>query len=597
MGFHSRADALADYRLRKKFGADLGERGGKLHEWGKAVRNSLKKYSKILLVFVTAFATLISGCGSDKAPDPLQEAEGAPADQNVGERIFIDTRFAEYFAESMTGVNDPLPVGDPVVAQVNTPIGMVPGPFAGESINCRSCHFVVEFQNVQGVGNRTYADFSTHSPMPRLINGINSTPRNAMQMVGSLQPHNSPQFLHFDGEFASPEDLVLSTLTGRNFGWAPAQYQQAISHIAQVIREDNGNNFPSNLYTHGLTYAQIFLGTDPTIPADSRLPAQYHMDVTTASDQAIVDNMAKLVAAYMEGLLFKQDEFGRYIASPYDVFLRVNHLPTQPKAGETEQQYGQRLLGLLQGLSSPKFIDGSFGSFKYHSQAFAFGATELQGLIIFMKAAPGATDGSQHAGNCAACHVPPNFTDFKFHNNGASQEEYDAANGTGTFAQLVVPGLTERTANFDLYLPPSANHPNATERFRHPAVAGNPQYADLGLWNVYLNGDIPNPQTSLTTVVCASASNCAVDQGLATTIAQFKTPMLRDLEDSAPYFHNGSKPKFDDVVNFYINSSQLAKQGLLRNGAVEFGGMSISASDLNALVAFLKSLTEDYDDA
>jgi hypothetical protein len=418
-----------------------------------------------------------------------------------------------------------------------------------------------------------------------------------MQMVGSLQPHSGPTFLHFDGEFATPQDLVLSTITGRNFGWAPDQYQQAIAHIARVIREDNGNNFGSNTYTHGLTYATIFLGTDPSIPADSLLPAQYRMDVTTASDEAIVEDIAKLVAAYMGGLLFKQDEFGRYIASPYDVFLRINHLPSQPKAGETEQQYAQRLLGLVQNLSSPVFVDGSYGSFKYHAQPFAFGATELQGLIIFLKAEQSATDSSQHAGNCAACHIPPNFTDFRFHNTGASQEEYDAANGTGTFAQLAVPGLTERTANFDLYLPQSANHPNASERFRRPAVAGNPQYADLGLWNVYLNGDMPNPQANLSGIVCAVATNCAVDQGLATTIAQFKTPTLRDLEDSAPYFHNGSKAKFNDVVNFYINSSQLARQGLLRNGAAEFAAMSLSASDLNALVAFLQSLTEDYDDA
>lgn len=151
--------------------------------------------------------------------------------------------------------------------------------------------------------------------------------------------------------------------------------------------------------------------------------------------------------------------------------------------------------------------------------------------------------------------------------------------------------------NADLYMPASANHPNASERFRHPAVAGNPQYADLGLWNVYLNPDIPNPQANLSLIVCAISANCAVDQGLATTIAQFKTPTLRDLEDSAPYFHNGSKGKFDDVVNFYINSAQLARQGKLRNGAVEFAGMSLSVNDLNALVAFLKSLTEDYDDA
>jgi hypothetical protein len=556
-----------------------------------------KRASGFLGLVILLVWTLSSvGCGSGKAPAPLQEAEGAPADQNVGERIFVDTRFAEYFAVNMTGVNDPLPVGDPVVAQVNTPIGMLPGPFAGESINCRSCHFVTEFTGIQGVGNRTYADFVTHSPMPRLINGITSTPRNAMQMVGSLQPHNGPTFLHFDGEFATPEDLVLSTITGRNFGWSLDQYQQAVAHIARVIREDNGNNAGSNTYTHGISYATIFLGTDPSIPADSLLPPQYRMDVTTATDQAIVDDICKLVAAYMAGLLFKQDEFGRYIASPYDVFLRVNHLPTQPEAGETEQQYAQQLLGLVQNLSSPVFVDGSYGSFKYHPQEFLFGPTELQGLIIFLKSAPGAIDGTQHAGNCAACHVPPNFTDFRFHNTGEAQEEYDAANGTGAFAQLMIPGLPERTANFDLYLPPSANHPNASERFRHPAVTGSPQYADLGLWNVYLNGDMPNPQANLSAFVCATISNCAVDQGLATTIAQFKTPTLRDLEDSAPYFHNGSKPKFDDVVNFYINSSQLARQGQLRNGAVEFAGMSISVNDLNALVAFLKSLTEDYDD-
>lgn len=559
--------------------------------------NGLKKRRRTVVVCLALLTSVLAGCGSGIAPNPPKEAEGAAADQNVGERIFVDTRFAEYFAANMTGVNDPLAAGDPVVAQVNTPIGVLPGPFAGQSINCRSCHFVTEFTGVQGVGNRTYADFVTHSPMPRTINGINITPRNAMQMVGSLQAHNGPTFLHFDGEFATPQDLVTATMTGRNFGWKPEQYQEAVAHIARVIREDNGNNAGSNTYTHGISYATLFLGSDPGIPADSKLPAQYLMDVKTASDEAILQNVAKLVAAYMAGLLFKHDDFGRFIASPYDVFLRVNHLPTQPKAGETEQEYGQRLLGLVQNLGSPIFVSGSDGSFKYHAQAFQFGATELQGLIIFLKGAPGATDGSQHAGNCASCHVLPNFTDFRFHNTGVSQEEYDAANGTGTFGQLTIPGLAERTANFDLYLPPSANHPNASERFRHVAVAGSPQFADLGMWNVYMNGDMPNPQSNLSAVVCGNAANCAVDQGLGTTIGQFKTPTLRDLEDSAPYFHNGSKAKLEDVVKFYVTMSQVARQGQMRNAAVEFAGMSISASDLEALVAFLKALTEDYDDS
>ena len=91
-------------------------------------------------------------------------------------------------------------------------------------------------------------------------------------------------------------------------------------------------------------------------------------------------------------------------------------------------------------------------------------------------------------------------------------------------------------------------------------------------------------------------ANCSVDNGLASTIAQFKTPVLRDLEDSAPYFHNGSAPKFDDVINHYITMSALAHSGAMRNAPPEFANMSLSQDDLAALVAFLQSLTEDYDD-
>jgi hypothetical protein len=566
--------------------------------------NSILRSKRLFLACASVNALLLlamAGCGSGKAPAFPQESEGgAPAEQNIGERIFVDTRWAQYFATHMTDVNSPLTVGDPVVATTQVqgaPGGILPGPFAGQAINCRSCHFVVEFQGVANAGNRTYADFTDHSPIPRAMNGFTATPRNAQQMVGSMQPHDGPSFLHFDGEFTDPADLAKTTLTGRNFGWDPTQFQEAEAHIANVIRNDNGQNAPAQEFGCGFTYKAILLGTDPTIPVDCKLPAQYRLDVTTASDDAIVEDMAQMLGQYLDGLLFQQDDNGRYIGSPYDVFLRINHLPVLPIAGQTVPEYNAKLLQLVNNLSNPIYVDGTSGSFKYHSQPFAFGATEFAGLKIFLSVAANATDGSQHAGNCAACHMAPNFTDFKFHNNGATQEEYDTANGAGAFMNLAVPSLADRTAAFDQYLPASANHPNASERFRHHAVSGNPIYADLGMWNVYLNPDIPNPQANLATIVCAVAANCAVDQGLATTIAQFKTPMLRDLEDSAPYFHNGSKPKFNDVVEFYIKTSNLAHQGLLRNAAPEFQGMSLSEDDVAALAAFLASLTEDYDDA
>jgi len=551
----------------------------------------------LLAAAAALWLATMAGCTAGQAPKFEQETEVAAAEENIGERIFVDTRFAQFFAAHMAGVNSPLAAGDPVVATVQSPAGPLPGPFAGQSINCRSCHFVVEFQGLPGAGNRTYSDFTSRSPIPLPMNGFTATQRNAMQMVGSLQPHPGPVFLHFDGQFTDPADLVKSTLTGRNFGWAPDQFQQAEAHIARVIREDNGQNIPAATYGCGLPFSTIFRGTDPGIPASCRLQPQYRVEVTTATDDQIVNAVAALVARYMGGLLFQQDEAGRYIGSPYDVFLRINHLPVQPLAGQSAADYNKNLLTLVEGLSNPNFVDASMGSFKYHAQPFQFGPTELAGLKIFLRSAVNALDGSQHAGNCAACHLAPNFTDFRFHNTGVSQEEYDAANGAGAFLVLAIPDLADRTANPGEFLPVSAIHPDATERFRHPAVAGDPTFADLGLWNVFLNADIPNPQASLRMIVCANPQNCAVDQGLATTIAQFKTPTLRDLEDSAPYFHNGSKPRFTDVVQFYISSSQLARLGLLRNPPPEFQGMSLSQDDVAALAAFLASLTEDYDDA
>lgn len=550
-----------------------------------------------LATLVAALSAAIVGCGSGQAPAFQSESESTPAADSIGERLFLETRFAEYFATHMTGVNEPLSAGDPVVATVNTPAGSLTSPFAGQSINCRSCHFVTEFQDVPNAGNRTYADFTTHSPMPRPISGFTRTPRNAMQMVGSLQPHSGPQFLHFDGEFATPEQLVEGTLTGRNFGWDPTQQAQAIAHIARVIRQDDGSSTLAQDRTNGLSYATLFHGTDSRIPSDLRLPASQRIDVASATDQQILSQIAFCIATYMRDLLFQQDEFGRYIGSPYDNFLRVNHLPVQPLAGETRAHYSQRLLARVNALSHPIYITTQNGSFKYHSQEYKFGPQELTGLKIFLAIGSPTGSDAHHAGNCAACHQPPDFTDFNFHNTGVSQDEYDTIWGSGAFAALHIPSLAERNANFNAFMPAGPAHPNALEVFRRTASSSNASYTDLGLWNIYQNPDNPLPQANIKSVICTNGVDCSSDGGLALTIARFKTPTLRDLDDSAPYFHNGSRATFEAVIAFYIKSSNLAHLGILRNAPPEFANMHLTQDDIAALAAFLQSLTEDYDDA
>jgi hypothetical protein len=88
-------------------------------------------------------------CGAGDAPKFPSEVESTPAEDSIGERLFLDTRFAQFFAAHRTGVNQPLPAGDPAVDLVHTTNGSLPGPF------------VTEFQGVAGAGNRTYADYTS----------------------------------------------------------------------------------------------------------------------------------------------------------------------------------------------------------------------------------------------------------------------------------------------------------------------------------------------------------------------------------------------------------------------------------------------------
>lgn len=79
------------------------------------------------------------------------------------------------------------------------------------------------------------------------------------------------------------------------------------------------------------------------------------------------------------------------------------------------------------------------------------------------------------------------------------------------------------------------------------------------------------------------------------TIATFKTPVLRDLGHSEPYMHTGQFTNLKEAVAIYIQSSALAKAGQLRNTDVELKHINIDNDDVEALVAFLQALNEDYD--
>ncbi|MDF0674719.1 MAG: cytochrome c peroxidase [Nitrospira sp.] len=559
--------------------------------------------SVLLLIGLVACS---GGESSPPAPSPV--STGTPgAEEAVGERLFLDTRFTQSFKVFMDNggkVNDPNS-GDVVVATLETlgaPIN--PGPFKGMSMNCRTCHLVDDALSSPGGGMRSYADFARRSPVPTRADGNTSTPRNSPPLVNSTLNRPGGVLFHFDAEFNSMEDLVVGTFTGRNFGWLPGEKAQAISHIAKVVREDDGS---FDLTDTGLAYRELFTGTSPNIPDELRLPPQFRALIGSGTDQEIFDAVVKVVTAYVNGLRFsKTDDNGIPIRSPFDVFLAINGLPQQPNPNEPPLSYSRRLRTLINAPSfSPQFVTSnpnrSNGQFQFHSQAFAFGATELAGLRMFL-AEPTALPASPaeltagKIGNCIACHAAPNFTDFKLHNTGTTQKAYDAIHGAAAFGALVIPSLAVRDGNYDAFLPATENHPNASGRFRAIPLLADPTLTDLGLWNVFANLDMPNPQAKIRAILCDDQVPCPLSDSilLDRAIARFKTPGLRDLGHSAPYMHNGQFDTLDNIIDFYIEVSDQSRAGTLRNGDIQLRGIAMKPDDIASLVAFLKSLNEDY---
>ncbi len=67
--------------------------------------------------------------------------------------------------------------------------------------------------------------------------------------------------------------------------------------------------------------------------------------------------------------------------------------------------------------------------------------------------------------------------------------------------------------------------------------------------------------------------------------ASFKTSGLRNIELTGPYFHNGGQATLEQVVDFYARGGDFANGGLR--------AFNMTSTQKSALVAFLKSLTDD----
>lgn len=273
--------------------------------------------------------------------------------------------------------------------------------------------------------------------------------------------------------------------------------------------------------------------------------AAFDLDLEKLSRDQIIGLVSKAVADFMRTMRSKQD-------SPYDRFVKLNGLETAPAAGESAKVFAARALAKLTDLEAKKALKLSN----------SFDRKALDGLKIFLR-----TDGSASVGNCVACHAPPLFTDNSFHNLGVSQVEFDRLNGAGKFAQLEIPGAT------------TAKRPSA--KFRETVEKGRLGFADLGHWNFV---DLKtSPQRR------AGESD---DQLLRRVIGAFKTPTLRHLAFTAPYFHSGDYASLEDVLRELAQLGELARAGWIREADEELPKIRLKESDFASLLAFLATLNE-----
>ncbi len=80
----------------------------------------------------------------------------------------------------------------------------------------------------------------------------------------------------------------------------------------------------------------------------------------------------------------------------------------------------------------------------------------------------------------------------------------------------------------------------------------------------------------------------ADDAGIA--LGAFKTPGLRNIEFTGPYFHDGGQATLEQVLEFYNRNGDFPAGGNLGPG---IGNIRLPGNSRNAIVAFLKAFSDD----
>ncbi|MFM8357948.1 MAG: cytochrome-c peroxidase, partial [Verrucomicrobiota bacterium] len=191
----------------------------------------------------------------------------------------------------------------------------------------------------------------------------------------------------------------------------------------------------------------------------------------------------------------------------------------------------------------------------------ALTANQQRGLALF-----------QTKGQCVVCHIGPEFT--------------------AASVQHVNLGALERML--------MGNGLSAVYDVGFYNIGVRPTLEDLGLGGMDPFG-FPLSESRLLSLfgpavferVIGAAPNLTLTAGERVAAnGAFKTPGLRNVELTAPYFHNGGQRTLREVVDFYNRGGDFGAQNIADLDA-DIGLLALTNAEKDALVDFLKALTDE----
>jgi cytochrome c peroxidase len=188
----------------------------------------------------------------------------------------------------------------------------------------------------------------------------------------------------------------------------------------------------------------------------------------------------------------------------------------------------------------------------------ALTAQQMRGLMLF-----------QERGRCISCHGGPETTNAAF-SNVRSQRVERMTMGDGAV------GIYD-TGFYNIGVRPTQEDPGlgGNDAFGNPL--SETRMAQLGKGALLGNGFGSSPFPDDQRIVADGA---------------FKTPGLRNVEFTGPYFHNGGKSTLMQVIDFYNRGGDFSYANR-DNFDFHVGPIGLAESEKQDLVAFLLSLSDD----